>query len=84
MGIQARNERSADGEIHLTDAIANEVDSGRKVYGYRFDGQRFDCGSKAGFLQATVAFGLAHDELGHEFAEYLVKLRIKNGPLMAQ
>ena len=80
----ARNERSADVEIHLTDAIANEVDSGRKVYGYRFDGQRFDCGSKAGFLQATVAFGLAHDELGHEFAEYLVKLRIKNGPLMAQ
>ena len=67
----ARNEESADGEIHLTDAIANEIGSGRKVYGYRFDGQRFDCGSKAGFLQATVAFGLAHDELGHEFAEYL-------------
>ena len=37
----------------------------------RFRGQRFDCGSKAGFLQATVAFGLAREELKDEFAEYL-------------
>jgi len=59
------------GEIQLTDAIALEIANGRDVYGYRFRGQRFDCGSKAGFLQATVAFGLARDELRDEFGEYL-------------
>ena len=54
--------QGAGGEIQLTDAIAEEI--GRsKVYGYRFRGQRYDCGSKAGFLQATVAFGLAREEL---------------------
>jgi len=61
----------AGGEVQLTDAIAKEVEQGRKVYGYRFRGQRFDCGSKAGFLQATVAFGLAREELRDEFSQYL-------------
>lgn len=62
--------QGAGGEIQLTDAIAEEI--GRsKVYGYRFRGQRYDCGSKAGFLQATVAFGLARDELHDEFSAYL-------------
>lgn len=61
----------AGGEIQLTDAIAKEIAENRDVYGYRFRGQRFDCGSKAGYLQATVAFGLANEELGNEFAEYL-------------
>lgn len=59
------------GEIQLTDAIAAEIENGRDVFGYRFRGQRFDCGSKAGFLQATVAFGLARDELRDEFGEFL-------------
>jgi len=62
--------QGAGGEIQLTDAIAEEVGSG-KVYGYRFRGQRYDCGSKAGFLQATVAFGLARPDLRDEFATYL-------------
>ncbi|MER5170812.1 UTP--glucose-1-phosphate uridylyltransferase GalU [Thioclava sp. GXIMD2076] len=61
----------AGGEYQLTDAIAQEIEAGNPVYGYRFNGQRFDCGSKAGFLQATVAFGLARDDLKDEFAEYL-------------
>ena len=61
----------AGGEIQLTDAIAAEIEKGRDVYGYRFRGQRFDCGSKAGFLQATVAFGMAREELREEFASYL-------------
>lgn len=61
----------AGGEIQLTDAIADEIASGRPVFGLRFRGQRFDCGSKAGFLQATVAFGLARDELRDEFKAYL-------------
>lgn len=59
------------GEIQLTDAIAQELEEERPVYGYRFRGQRFDCGSKAGFLQATVAFGLARDDLEEEFSEFL-------------
>lgn len=61
----------AGGEIQLTDAIAAEIDQGRNVYGYRFQGQRYDCGSKAGFLQATVAFALARPELRDELTTYL-------------
>lgn len=63
--------QGAGGEIQLTDAIADEIEEGRPVFGLRFRGQRYDCGSKAGFLQATVAFGLARDDLKDEFAEYL-------------
>jgi len=59
------------GEIQLTDAIAREIAEKRNVYGYRFDGHRYDCGSKAGFLQATVAFGLARAELGPELERFL-------------
>ncbi|MEL6168931.1 MAG: UTP--glucose-1-phosphate uridylyltransferase GalU [Pseudomonadota bacterium] len=64
----------AGGEIQLTDAIAAEIDQGRGVHGLRFNGQRFDCGSKAGFLQATVAFGIAREELREEFQRYLEEL----------
>ena len=62
--------QGAGGEIQLTDAIAQEIGT-RGVYGFRFRGQRYDCGSKAGFLQATVAFGLARDDLRDEFSMYL-------------
>ena len=62
--------QGAGGEIQLTDAIAEETKAG-DVYGYRFRGQRYDCGSKAGFLQATVAFGLARPDLRDEFGAYL-------------
>ena len=65
-----RMKQGAGGEIQLTDAIAEETKSG-KVYGFRFRGQRFDCGSKAGFLQATVAFALARPDLRDEFGAYL-------------
>lgn len=61
----------AGGEIQLTDAIAREIARDTGVYGYRFKGQRFDCGSKSGFLQATVAFGLAREELHDDLAAYL-------------
>lgn len=66
--------RDAAGELQLTDAIAAEMEQGRDVFGYRFRGQRFDCGSKAGFLQATVAFGLARPELREEFSQHLTEL----------
>ncbi|MEM8654461.1 MAG: UTP--glucose-1-phosphate uridylyltransferase GalU [Pseudomonadota bacterium] len=59
------------GEIQLTDAIAKEIGGEDGVYGYRFRGQRFDCGSKSGFLQATVAFGLARDELRDDLLAYI-------------
>lgn len=61
----------AGGEIQLTDAIAKDIGSDVPVYGYRFRGQRFDCGSKAGFLQATVAFALARDDLRDDLSRYL-------------
>ncbi|MCO8143652.1 UTP--glucose-1-phosphate uridylyltransferase [Rhodovulum tesquicola] len=67
------NRLGAGGELQLTDAIAAEID-GQGVYGYRFKGQRFDCGSKAGFLQATVSFAMARPELRDEFMDYLVDL----------
>lgn len=66
-----RQAAGAGGEIQLTDAIAAEIEQGRNVYGYRFEGQRYDCGSKAGFLQATVAFALARPELRDELTTYL-------------
>lgn len=61
----------AGGEIQLTDAIAKEAETPGTVYGYRFRGQRYDCGTKAGFLQATVAFALARPDLNEEFSAYL-------------
>lgn len=65
-----RMKQGAGGEIQLTDAIADEVE-GEGVYGFRFRGMRYDCGSKAGFLQATVAFGLSRPDLRDEFSAYL-------------
>ena len=69
-----RIKSGAGGELQLTDAIAQEITSADNVYGFRFKGQRFDCGSKAGFLQATVAFGLARDDLKDEFQDYLADM----------
>ncbi|CTQ49198.1 UTP--glucose-1-phosphate uridylyltransferase GalU [Jannaschia donghaensis] len=63
----------AGGEIQLTDAIAREV-GGDGVHGFRFEGQRFDCGSKAGFLQATVAFGLDRPDLRDELMAFISTL----------
>ena len=67
-------EKGAGGEIQLTDAIAAEITEGRPVHGLRFEGQRFDCGSKAGFLQATVSFALERDDLQVEFSRFLDEL----------
>ena len=66
-----RMKQGAGGEIQLTDAIAEEIKNNQNVYGFRFRGQRYDCGSKAGFLQATVAFGLERPDLRVEFSAYL-------------
>ncbi|RLJ16140.1 UTP--glucose-1-phosphate uridylyltransferase [bacterium endosymbiont of Escarpia laminata] len=58
------------GEIQLTDAIA-ELLKFEKVRAYRVKGKRYDCGSKLGYLEATVEYGLDHPELGKDFAAYL-------------
>jgi UTP--glucose-1-phosphate uridylyltransferase len=52
------------GEIQLTDALGKLIEEGQAFHGLRFDGRRFDCGDKLGFLEATVALGLQHPELG--------------------
>jgi UTP--glucose-1-phosphate uridylyltransferase len=64
----------AGGEIQLTDAIAALVEEER-VLAYRYKGTRYDCGSKIGFLKATVALGLEHPEVKEEFADYLQSLK---------
>lgn len=66
----SRQEVGAGGEIQLTDAIAAEI--GRSgVHGLCFEGQRYDCGSKAGYLRATVAFALARPDLRDDFRRCL-------------
>ncbi len=62
--------RGAGGEIQLTDAIADLLDDA-PVYAYSFRGQRYDCGSKLGYLKATVAYGLEHSDTGEAFREHL-------------
>ncbi|MHB0925244.1 MAG: UTP--glucose-1-phosphate uridylyltransferase GalU [Gallionellaceae bacterium] len=64
----------AGGEIQLTDGIAALMREERML-AYRFKGTRYDCGSKLGYLQATVALGLKHPEVRDEFAEYLNSLK---------
>ncbi|NNM63161.1 MAG: UTP--glucose-1-phosphate uridylyltransferase GalU [Burkholderiales bacterium] len=65
----------AGGEIQLTDGIAALL-AEEAVYAYRYQGRRFDCGSKQGYLEATVQLGLAHAETGAAFAEYLRGLKL--------
>lgn len=66
-------ESGAGGEYQLTDAIAALLES-EQVFAYKFEGTRYDCGSKLGYLQATVEYGLRHKELGSRFEEYLKDL----------
>ena len=68
----------AGGEIQLTDGIAALMGE-EPVYAYRFQGKRYDCGSKLGYLQATVEFGLKHQTLGAPFRAYLQELVTKIG-----
>jgi len=63
----------AGGEIQLTDAIAALLKE-QQVLAYQFDGTRYDCGSKLGYLKATVEHALKHPELSQEFASYLSEL----------
>lgn len=59
-------QKGSGNEIQLTDAIAKLLNE-EKVYAHQFSGRRYDCGSKLGYLEATVAYALKHPELAHEF-----------------
>ena len=65
--------RGVGGEIQLTDGIGGLLRR-EKVFAYRYEGQRYDCGSKEGFLQANVELALNHPELGAGFRDYLKSL----------
>lgn len=62
-------------EIQLTDAL-RELAGRKPVYGYKFQGKRYDAGDKLGFLQATVELALKNKELGTKFREYLISLKL--------
>jgi UTP--glucose-1-phosphate uridylyltransferase len=69
--------RGAGGEIQLTDAIADLL-SDESVLAYEFEGKRYDCGSKLGYLKATVEYALKHHSLGGQFSDYLQSLVKEN------
>jgi UTP--glucose-1-phosphate uridylyltransferase len=60
------------GEIQLTDAIASLLKD-EEVLGYEFEGKRYDCGNKLGYLMATVEYAMKHEELSEDFRNYLVE-----------
>jgi len=72
-------ERGAGNEIQLTDAIARLLSS-QRLLAYTFEGKRFDCGSKVGYLQAQVELALAHEEVGEDFRQYLLSLDLGGMP----
>jgi UTP--glucose-1-phosphate uridylyltransferase len=75
VGFQAYSiGKGAGGEIQLTDGIAALMKD-ETVLAYRYDGRRFDCGSKLGYLQASVEIGLQHPETGAAFSDWLREQR---------
>jgi UTP--glucose-1-phosphate uridylyltransferase len=69
------NPRGQGGEIQLTDGIAKLIDT-EGVHAYSYQGKRYDCGSKLGFLEATVDFALRHAEVGPGFRDYMKGMRL--------
>ncbi len=70
MDILEKTGKGAGGEIQLTDAIATLLQK-KEVHAWEFEGTRYDCGSKLGYLQATVEYALKHPELKGDFEHYL-------------
>ncbi|UOO87832.1 UTP--glucose-1-phosphate uridylyltransferase GalU [Vitreoscilla massiliensis] len=69
-----QTQAGAGGEIQLTDAIAQLLQQ-ETVLAHAFSGQRYDCGSKLGYLQATLAYGCKHPEVGTEFAKMVASFK---------
>ena len=61
-----------NGEIQITDAILSNIND---FVGYEFEGERFDCGSKFGYLKANIAFGIANDELSERLKKYIGEIK---------
>ncbi len=70
--------RGAGGEIQLTDAIGRLLRD-ENVFAYEFEGRRYDCGSKLGYLQATVNYALKHPELAEPFGEFIKEVQVQAG-----
>ena len=70
-------EPGAGGELQLTDAIAQLMQS-EALLSYQFIGKRYDCGSKQGYLQATVELALRHPEVCEEFRDFLQRLPLRD------
>lgn len=75
--ILSETKPGAGGEIQLTDALKALL-ALEPIYAYKFEGRRYDVGSKIGFLKAIVEFALKREDLGAEFSDYLVELLLKN------
>jgi UTP--glucose-1-phosphate uridylyltransferase len=75
--LLSKTQSGAGGEIQLTDAIEQLLEY-ETVNAYQFKGQRFDCGSKLGYLEATVEYALQHAELANDFRDYLENKFCKN------
>ncbi|MYG09930.1 MAG: UTP--glucose-1-phosphate uridylyltransferase GalU [Rhodobacteraceae bacterium] len=72
--VLAKTQPDTKGEIQITEAIASETCSNPGVFGFIFEGQRFDCGSKLGFLQAGISLALQQPELKDNLQEFLKSL----------
>ncbi len=72
-GELSKSSAGRGGEIQLTDAIAR-LQRRQTVLAHEFEGRRYDCGSKLGYLEANVELGLRHAEIGRDFRRYLRKL----------
>ena len=73
--ILENTKKGAGNEIQLTDAIASQILQ-EKVYAYEFEGERFDCGNKFGFMKATIQYGLNHKEISPQLKEYLQNIKL--------
>jgi UTP--glucose-1-phosphate uridylyltransferase len=73
MRILETQEKGAGGEIQLTDAMAQLIGN-QPFHGFTFDGQRYDCGDKAGYIQANLAIALARDDIGSVVREFATNL----------
>jgi UTP--glucose-1-phosphate uridylyltransferase len=69
-----RQEKGEGGEIQLTDAMASTLEDG-SFHGMRFEGRRFDCGNKIGYVEATLAFALSRPEMAPAVREIIANLR---------
>ena len=74
IGHLARMERGAGGEVQLTDGMARLIGT-QPFHGVRYEGRRFDCGDKAGFLEAQIAFALKRDDMAGPVREFLARYR---------